>query len=227
MPCPHCAATATSAQARRTALGYRTFRCRAYRRIGDARTGTPYNHVQYPTDLVLLVVPWRLRDKLRLRDLAELFPERGFVFGHEAPPGPGNALRASAPPPVARGPRVRDNRLPDGGRPGCGAHQRRCGLRCGGGVVAPRRGAGGRPHGDTGRWVRAWATTEPGHRNRRSRRHRARRPSPYSTCAARRTPQPATTPRRRSSSRERSCWAGRAPRTTGGCRSTSRSERQA
>lgn len=149
-------------------------------------------------------------------------PRNGAAARHGA-----NALRASAPPPVARGPRVRDNRLPDGGRPGCGAHQRRCGLRCGGGVVAPRRGAGGRPHGDTGRWVRAWATTEPGHRNRRSRRHWARRPSPYSTCAARRTPQPATTPRRRSSSRERSCWAGRAPRTTGGCRSTSRSERQA
>ncbi len=84
MPRPHCAATATAAQLRRTARGSRTFRCRACRRIGDARTGTPYNHWRYPTDLVLLVVPWRLRDKLRLRDLAELFLERGFVFGHEA-----------------------------------------------------------------------------------------------------------------------------------------------
>ena len=84
MPCPHCAATATSAQARRTALGYRTCRCRACRRICNERTGTPYNHWPYPTALVLLVVLWRRRDKLRRRDLAELFLERGFVFSHEA-----------------------------------------------------------------------------------------------------------------------------------------------
>jgi len=32
---------------------------------------------------VLLVVLWRLRYKRRLRDIAELFLERGFAFGHE------------------------------------------------------------------------------------------------------------------------------------------------
>jgi len=45
--------------------------------------GTPYNHLQYPTDLVLLVVLWRLRYKLSLRDVAEMFLTRGFVFTHE------------------------------------------------------------------------------------------------------------------------------------------------
>ena len=84
MPCPHCAATATVEQPRRTALGYRTFRCRACRRTFNERTGTPYNHLQYPTDLVLLVVLWRLRHKLGLRDLAEMFLARGFVFSCEA-----------------------------------------------------------------------------------------------------------------------------------------------
>ena len=84
MPCPHCAATATAEQSRRTALGYRTFRCRACRRAFNERTGMPYNHLQYPTDLVLLVVLWRLRYKLSLRDLAEMFLDRGFVFTHEA-----------------------------------------------------------------------------------------------------------------------------------------------
>jgi transposase-like protein len=84
VPCPHCAATATAEQSRRTALGYRTFRCRACRRAFNERTGTPYNHLQYPTDLVLLVVLWRLRYKLSLRDLAEMFLERGFTFTHEA-----------------------------------------------------------------------------------------------------------------------------------------------
>jgi len=71
VPCPQCAATATTAQPRRTALGYRTFRCRTCRRIFNERTATAFKHRQYPTDLVLLVVLWRLRDKLRLRDLAE------------------------------------------------------------------------------------------------------------------------------------------------------------
>ncbi len=84
MPCPHGAAPETAEQPRRTALGYRTFRCGRCRRVCNERTGTAFNHLQYPTDLVLLVVLWRLRYKLSLRDLAEMFLARGFVFSHEA-----------------------------------------------------------------------------------------------------------------------------------------------
>ena len=84
MPCPSCAATVTTEQARRTAPGSRTCRCRACRRTCNERAGTPYDHLPYPTDLVLLGVLWRLRDTLRLRDLAAMFPERGFAFSHEA-----------------------------------------------------------------------------------------------------------------------------------------------
>jgi len=39
--------------------------------------------VQAPTDVVLLVVLWRLRYKRNLRDVAAMFLERGFVFTHE------------------------------------------------------------------------------------------------------------------------------------------------
>ena len=42
------------------------------------------NFLEYPTDVVLLVVLWRLRYKLSLRDLAEMFLQRGWVFTHEA-----------------------------------------------------------------------------------------------------------------------------------------------
>jgi putative transposase len=42
------------------------------------------NRVQVPTDIVFLVVFWRLRYKLSLRDLAEMFLIRGIVFTHEA-----------------------------------------------------------------------------------------------------------------------------------------------
>jgi len=40
--------------------------------------------LQYPTDVVCLVILWRLRYKLSLRDLAEMFLQRGIVFTHEA-----------------------------------------------------------------------------------------------------------------------------------------------
>jgi transposase-like protein len=74
----------TIAQPRRTPRGYRTCRCRSCHRTGNERTGTPYNHLPYPTALVLLVVRWRLRYTLSRRDLAELFLARGVVFSHEA-----------------------------------------------------------------------------------------------------------------------------------------------
>jgi transposase-like protein len=57
---------------------------RACKRTFNERTGTPFNSLEYPTDIVLLVVLWRLRYKLSLRDLAEMFLERGFEFTHEA-----------------------------------------------------------------------------------------------------------------------------------------------
>lgn len=47
-------------------------------------TSTPFNSLEYPTEIVLLVVLWRLRHTLSLRDVAELFLERGWSFTHEA-----------------------------------------------------------------------------------------------------------------------------------------------
>jgi len=84
MPCTHCAATTTKELTTKTQLGYQTFRCSSCRRTFNERTGTPFNFLEYPTDIVLLVVLWRLRYKLSLRDLAEMFLERGFEFTHEA-----------------------------------------------------------------------------------------------------------------------------------------------
>ncbi len=83
MPCPYCADPTTRDLARRTTLGYRMVRCSACARTCNERTGTPFNHLQVPTDIALLVVLWRLRYKLSLRELAAMFLERGFVFTHE------------------------------------------------------------------------------------------------------------------------------------------------
>jgi putative transposase len=84
MNCPYCLSTTTKRQSKTTSLGYRTLRCSACQRTFNERTGTPFNFLEYPTDIVLLVVLWRLRYKLSLRDLAEMFLERGFTFTHEA-----------------------------------------------------------------------------------------------------------------------------------------------
>src|SRR5436309_383030 len=84
MNCPYCSSSATTQLAGKTSLGYCTFRCSRCKRKFNERTNTPFNHLQFPTDIVLLVVLWRLRYKLSLRDLAEMFLERGFEFTHEA-----------------------------------------------------------------------------------------------------------------------------------------------
>ena len=84
MLCPHCTSTPTRDRTARTQLGYRTFTCLTCQRSFNERTGTPFNHLTFPTDIVLQVVLWRLRYQLSLRDLAEMFLERGFVFTQEA-----------------------------------------------------------------------------------------------------------------------------------------------
>lgn len=84
MTCPHCSATTTIERAKRTQFGYRIVRCSACRRQFNERMGTPFNYLEYPTDLVVLVLLWRVRSKLSLRELAEMVLEHGFEFTHEA-----------------------------------------------------------------------------------------------------------------------------------------------
>jgi putative transposase len=84
MLCPHCTSTTTRERTGRTQLGYRMFVCQTCHRSFNERTGTPFNYLTFPSDIVLQVVLWRLRYKLSFRDLAEMFLERGFVFTHEA-----------------------------------------------------------------------------------------------------------------------------------------------
>ncbi len=83
MSCPHCRGNTVQRRKQRTALGYRRFRCGSCGRRFNERTGTPFNELQYPTDVVLLAVLWRLRYKLSFRDVAELLLRRGYVVTHE------------------------------------------------------------------------------------------------------------------------------------------------
>ena len=71
MNCPHCAAITTRKRTKKTKLGYTTFFCPHCHCTFNERTGTPFNSLEFPTDIVLLAVLWRLRYKLSLRDLAD------------------------------------------------------------------------------------------------------------------------------------------------------------
>jgi putative transposase len=84
MDCIGCGSTAVSERSELTAQGYRRFRCRACCKQFNERSAGSLNRTQYPSDVIALVVLWRLRYKLALRDLPEMFLIRGIVFSHEA-----------------------------------------------------------------------------------------------------------------------------------------------
>ena len=84
MRCLECGSQAVTERSECTAQGYRRFRCRACGKQFNERPGTLLNRTQYPSDIIALVVLWRLRYKLALRDLPEMFAVRGIVFSYEA-----------------------------------------------------------------------------------------------------------------------------------------------
>jgi transposase-like protein len=84
MECVARGSAAVTERPERTARGYRRFRCRDCGKQYNERSGGLLNHAQYPSDVIALVVLWRLRYRLTLRDLAEMFLVRGIVFSHEA-----------------------------------------------------------------------------------------------------------------------------------------------
>ena len=106
MDCVCCGSAAVTERPERTAQGYRRFRCRDCGKQYNERSGGLLNHSQYPSDVIALVVLWRLRYRLTLRDLAEMFLHRGIVFSHGAGPRVGGEARAHpgrrTPPAPAR-----------------------------------------------------------------------------------------------------------------------------
>ena len=84
MRCVDCDSAAVSERSERTAQGYRRFRCRACGKQFNERSTGLLNRTQYPSDVIALVVLWRLRYKLSLRDLTEMFLIRGIEFSYEA-----------------------------------------------------------------------------------------------------------------------------------------------
>ena len=84
MRCPRCQSTAIRERPERTAQGYRRFRCLDCAKQFNERSAGLLNRAQYPSDVIALVVLWRRRYKLSLRDLAEMLLTRGTIFNDEA-----------------------------------------------------------------------------------------------------------------------------------------------
>jgi len=83
MNCPYCLSSQTTQLERTTELGYLVFRCHECKRTFNKRTGTPFNFLEVPTDIVFQVLLCRLPSKLSFQDIAEFFLLRGFEFTHE------------------------------------------------------------------------------------------------------------------------------------------------
>ena len=83
MECVCCGSAAVTERRDRTAHGYRRFCCRDCGRQFNERSARMLNRTQYPSDVIALVVLCRLRYRLTLRDLAEMFLHRSIVFSHD------------------------------------------------------------------------------------------------------------------------------------------------
>ena len=92
MSCPYCQSSELRKLNQTTDLGYSEFRCGGCLRKSNERTGTPFNYLELPTDIVFEIVLCRLRYKLSLGNLAEMYLLRGFEFTHEADASGRNGL---------------------------------------------------------------------------------------------------------------------------------------
>jgi putative transposase len=93
MECIACGSAVVSERSEPTAQGYRRFRCRACGKQFNERSAGSLNRTQYPSDVIALVVLWRLRYKLALRDVPDprhrLQPRGGSRLGSQAHTGIG------------------------------------------------------------------------------------------------------------------------------------------
>jgi len=83
MNCTTCQSSNTLERSTKTSLGYKQYQCRNCTKYFNERTGTAFNYVQYPTDVVMLVVFFYTRYKLSLVDVSEIMMLRGLSISHE------------------------------------------------------------------------------------------------------------------------------------------------
>ena len=82
MNCPHCKSESFNKKGH-TSLGYHAFQCKRCSVKYNERTGTLYNFLTYPTDIVMQAVRWYIRYRLSYANLAEMLSERGINITDE------------------------------------------------------------------------------------------------------------------------------------------------
>lgn len=79
MNCTHCNSKTTYNRQCTTNLGYQEYRCRQC----NEHTGTVFNYLEYPTDVVILAVRYYHEFKTSLDDVVKLMAMRGFKLCHQ------------------------------------------------------------------------------------------------------------------------------------------------
>lgn len=82
MDCPHCHTKSTRTLSQKTTLGYDRYHCCNCGKQFNERTDTKLNFIEYPTEVVMMVVHYYYRFKVSLDDVVELMVMRGFELSH-------------------------------------------------------------------------------------------------------------------------------------------------
>jgi len=83
MNCPHCESSNPYLCTTQTQLGYLQYRCRTCVQQYNERTGTPFNFIEYPNEVIMMAIHYYYRFKVSLDDVVELMAIRGFHISHQ------------------------------------------------------------------------------------------------------------------------------------------------
>ncbi|MCP4762172.1 MAG: IS6 family transposase [archaeon] len=83
MRCPHCQSKKFKIIDKKTVLSYKQYYCNKCYRQYNERSGTKLNFIEYPTEVVMLVVYHYYRFKVSLDDVVELMAMRGIHLSHQ------------------------------------------------------------------------------------------------------------------------------------------------
>ena len=83
MDCPHCQSNNVRLCQQKTALGYLQCRCRDCHKQFNERTGTAFNYIQYPNEVVMMAVHDYYRFRNSLDDVVTLMAMRDFYLSHQ------------------------------------------------------------------------------------------------------------------------------------------------
>ena len=83
MDCPHCQSQNTRELSQTTQLSYQQYYCRHCGKQYNERTGTDFNFIEYPTEVVMMALYYYFRLKVSLDDVVELMALKGFHLSHQ------------------------------------------------------------------------------------------------------------------------------------------------